>query len=170
MLKRLVLSFAAVMNLLLLDQAVKEFAVRKLKGAMPVTVIPNLFNLGYVENRGMAWGMLQGYVWPLAAFACVAIAVLIWKRRSIFPAGAAGTAAEILLHAGILGNLTDRLARGCVVDMFDFHWGPHHFPCFNVADSFITVAAGLLVVMGIAESWKGQRSGKGKGDARHGQA
>ena len=146
MLKRFVLSFAAVMNLLLVDQVVKEFAIRRLKGEMPATVIPNLFNLSYVENRGMAWGLLQGYVWPLAAFACVAIAVLIWKRRSIFPAGVTGTVAELLLHAGILGNLIDRLARGCVIDMFDFHWGPHHFPCFNVADVYINIAAGLLVL------------------------
>ena len=170
MLKRFVLSFAAVMNLLLLDQVVKEFAIRSLKGEMSVTVIPNLFNLSYVENRGMAWGMLQGYVWPLAAFACAAIAVLIWKRRSIFPAGVTGTVAELLLHAGILGNLIDRLARGCVIDMFDFHWGPHHFPCFNVADSFITVSAGLLIVMGIWDSWKEQRLKNRKGDTRHGQA
>ena len=146
MLKRFVLSFAAVMNLLLVDQVVKEFAIRRLKGEMPATVIPNLFNLSYVENRGMAWGLLQGYVWPLAAFACVAIAVLIWKRRSIFPAGVTGTVAELLLHAGILGNLIDRLARGCVIDMFDFHWGPHHFPCFNVADVYINIAAGLLIL------------------------
>lgn len=170
MLKRFVLSFAAVMNLLLLDQVVKEFAIRRLKGEMPITAIPNLFNLSYVENRGMAWGLMQGYVWPLAAFACAAIAVLIWKRRSIFPAGVTGTVAELLLHAGILGNLIDRLARGCVIDMFDFHWGPHHFPCFNVADSFITVAAGLLIVMGVVESWKEQRLKNRKGDARHGQA
>ena len=170
MLKRFVLSFAAVMNLLLLDQVVKEFAIRRLKGEMPITVIPNLFNLSYVENRGMAWGLMQGYVWPLAAFACAAIAVLIWKRRSIFPAGVTGTVAELLLHAGILGNLIDRLARGCVIDMFDFHWGAHHFPCFNVADSLITVAAGLLIVMGVVESWKEQRLKNRKGDARHGQA
>lgn len=170
MLKRFVLSFAAVMNLLLLDQVVKEYAVRKLKGESSITVIPNLFNLGYVENRGMAWGLLQGYVWPLAIFACLAIAVLVWKRRSIFPAGVAGTIAELLLHAGILGNLVDRLARGCVVDMFDFHWGVHHFPCFNVADAYITVAAGLLILMGFLESRREQRLHKQKDSARHGQA
>lgn len=170
MLKRFVLSFAAVMNLLLLDQVVKELAIRRLKGATAVEVIPNLFNLGYVENRGMAWGLLQGYVWPLAAFACLAIAVLIWKRRSIFPAGAAGTIAELLLHAGILGNLVDRLARGCVIDMFDFYWGVHHFPCFNVADAYITVAAGLLLVVGFVEGGKEKRLLKRKGDAHHGQA
>lgn len=170
MLKRFVLSFAAVMNLLLLDQVVKELAIRRLKGVTAVEVIPNLFNLGYVENRGMAWGLLQGYVWPLAAFACLAIAVLIWKRRSIFPAGAAGTIAELLLHAGILGNLVDRLARGCVIDMFDFYWGVHHFPCFNVADAYITVAAGLLLVVGFVEGGKEKRLLKRKGDAHHGQA
>ena len=170
MLKRFVLSFAAVMNLLLIDQVVKELAVRQLKGSPAVEVVPNLFNLGYVENRGMAWGLLQGYVWPLAAFACLAIAVLIWKRRSIFPAGVAGTVAELLLHAGILGNLVDRLSRGCVVDMFDFHWGVHHFPSFNVADAYITVAAGLLILLGFAESWKEKRLRKQKDDARHGEA
>ena len=170
MLKRFVLSFAAVMNLLLIDQVVKELAVRNLKGRSVVEVIPDLFNLGYVENRGMAWGLLQGYVWPLAAFACLAIAVLIWKRRSIFPAGVAGSVAELMLHAGILGNLVDRLARGCVIDMFDFHWGVHHFPCFNVADAYITVAAFLLLLLGFAEGRKEKELQKQKGDSRHGEA
>lgn len=170
MLKRFVLSFAAVMNLLLVDQVVKELAIRNLKGVAAVEVIPNLFNLGYVENRGMAWGLLQGCVWPLAAFACLAIAVLIWKRRSIFPVGVAGTVAELLLHAGILGNLVDRLARGCVVDMFDFHWGIHHFPCFNVADAYITVAAGLLILLGFIEGQKEKSNHKQKDEARHGEA
>ena len=165
MLKRFVLSFAAVMNLLLLDQVVKEFAFRRLKGEMPITVIPNLFNLSYVENRGMAWGLMQGYVWPLAAFACAAIAVLIWKRRSIFPAGVTGTVAELLLHAGILGNLIDRMARGCVIDMFDFHWGVHHFPVFNVADSYITVAAGLLLILGFFQKDDGKAAEKESGAA-----
>lgn len=53
-----------------------------------------------------------------------------------------------MLYAGILGNLADRIFRGCVVDMFDFHWGVHHFPVFNVADSFITVAAAILIGAG----------------------
>ena len=48
------------------------------------------------------------------------------------------------------------LTRGCVIDMFDFHWGVHHFPVFNVADSYITVAAVLLLVLGFF-----QKDGKG---------
>ena len=156
MLRRIILFSAAVANLLLLDQIVKAASVSSLRGRPSVEVIPNLFNLAYVENRGCAWGMLQGHVWPLAVFAIAAMGLLIWKRRSIFPKGAVGVLAEMLLYAGILGNLVDRIARGCVVDMFDFHWGVHHFPVFNVADSYITVAAVLLLVLGFF-----QKDGKG---------
>lgn len=142
--RRFVFSVAAIANLLLLDQVVKAVAVQRLKGSPPIEVLPFL-NIAYVENRGCAWGMLQGHVWPLAAFALVALALLVWKRRSVFPAGAWGAVAEVLLYAGIIGNLIDRLWYRFVVDMFDFHWSMHHFPCFNVADSCITVAAGILI-------------------------
>ena len=146
--RKLVFSFAAVTHLLLLDQIVKAYAVRMLKGVPPVEVLP-FFNLAYVENRGCAWGMFQGQVWPLAAFAAIAFAFLVWKRKSVFPAGAWGWIAEHLLYAGILGNLADRLYYRFVVDMFDFHWGAHHFPCFNVADACITVSAGILIAFSV---------------------
>ena len=170
MLRRIVLFSAAVTNLLLLDQIVKAASVSSLRDRPAVEVIPNLFNLAYVENRGCAWGMLQGHVWPLAVFGIVVMGLLVWKRKSVFPRGGWGVLSEILLYAGILGNLIDRLTRGCVIDMFDFHWGVHHFPCFNVADAYITVAAGLLILLGFAESWKEKGLRKQKDDARHGEA
>ena len=144
--RRFVFFFAAVMNLLLVDQAVKAAAISRLKGNLPVTVLDGFFNLAYVENRGCAWGMFQGHVWPLAVFAVVAMAFVIWKRRSIFPKGAFGVVSEVTLYAGILGNFVDRIWLGYVVDLFDFHWGTHHFPCFNVADVYINIAAGLLIL------------------------
>ena len=151
MLRRLVFMFAAVVHLLLLDQVVKAAAIFYLKSQPPRVVVENIFNLAYVENRGCAWGMFQGQVWPLAIFAIVALALLLWKRADVFPAGRLGALAEVLLYAGIVGNLVDRLARRCVIDMFDFHWGVHHFPCFNVADSYITVAAAILIVLGFLQ-------------------
>lgn len=159
--KRLVFTFAAVMNLLLVDQAVKAAAIAHLKGAPPVTVLDGLFNLAYVENRGCAWGMFQGHVWPLAVFAILAMAFVIWKRRSIFPSGVVGAVAEVTLYAGILGNLVDRLWLGCVVDLFDFHWGIHHFPCFNVADVYINIAAGLLILAALFSGKKTERAADG---------
>ena len=165
MLRRIILFSAAVMNLLLVDQIVKAASVSSLRGHPPVEVIPNLFNLAYVENRGCAWGLFQGHVWPLAVFAVVVMGLLVWKRKSVFPRGGWGVLSEILLYAGILGNLIDRLARGCVVDMFDFHWGVHHFPVFNVADSYITVAAGLLLILSFFQKDAEKGAGKDRGAA-----
>ena len=144
--RKFILLFAVVANLVLADAVVKELAAGYLKGAAAVSVVPGVFNLAYVENRGCAWGLFQGQVWPLAVFGLFALAVLIWKRRLFFGSGRLGAVAEPLLYAGILGNVIDRLARGYVIDMFDFHWGVHHFPCFNVADSCISVAVGLLLL------------------------
>ena len=162
--KRFLILFAVVANLVLADAVTKELA-RGYLGAgasrpRVIEIIPNLFNLAYVENRGCAWGMFQGQVWPLAVFGLVALAFLIWKRKSVFghetgdgrrwlPLMAA--AAEPLLYAGIIGNVIDRLFRGYVVDMFDFHWGVHHFPCFNVADSLICIAVGLMLIASLGE-------------------
>jgi len=151
--KRLLITFAAVANLVLADAVVKEIAAHALKGSAAIAVIPNLFNLAYVENRGCAWGMFQGSVWPLAAFGIAALAFLVWKRRDVF---GDGWVAPILLYAGIVGNLIDRIMRGYVIDMFDFHWGVHHFPCFNVADACICIAAGLIILEGIRKKEKGK--------------
>ena len=159
--KRFWLTFAVVMNLVLADAVVKELAAGLLKDSAAFCVIPGFLNLAYVENRGCAWGLFQGQVWPLAAFGLVALALLVWKRRAVFdfPAFPLSRArffpslfplllplAEPFLYAGILGNVIDRIFRGYVIDMFDFHWGAHHYPCFNIADALICIAAGLMIL------------------------
>ena len=171
--KRFLILFAVVANLVLADAVTKELA-RGYLGAhgagftrpRVIEVIPNLFNLAYVENRGCAWGMFQGQVWPLAIFGLVALAFIIWKRKSFFGGretkdGRRGWAvlpeiAEPLLYAGIIGNIIDRLFRGYVIDMFDFHWGIHHFPCFNVADSLICISVSMLLLSSLLD-------GRGRG-------
>ena len=157
--KRFLILFAVVANLVLADAVTKELAAGYLKGSAAVSVIPGLFNLAYVENRGCAWGMFQGQVWPLAVFGLVALAFLIWKRKSVFTPSRLipdpySLIPEYLLYAGILGNVIDRLFRGYVVDMFDFHWGVHHFPCFNVADSLICIAVGLMLLASFTDRAK----------------
>ncbi len=145
--------FAAVANLVLLDAVTKELAAAKLKNAAAVPVIPGFFNLAYVENRGCAWGLFQDQVWPLAVVGVLALGVLVWKRREIFGIAATGwrrvcgAVCEGLLYAGIVGNLIDRVCRGYVIDFLDFHWGRAHFPCFNVADICISLAAAGLIAL-----------------------
>ena len=159
--KRLVIAAVAALNLLGVDAVVKEIAVAQLKGVAAVSVIPGFFDLAYVENRGCAWGLFQGQVWPLAVFGVAALVFLVWKRRSVFgdvgektPSACLGAFAEPLLYAGIAGNAVDRVFRGYVVDMLDFHWGASHFPCFNLADTYISVAVGLLLLASLVESSK----------------
>ena len=162
--KRFLILFAAVANLVLADAVTKELAAGYLKGSAAVSVIPNVFNLAYVENRGCAWGMFQGQVWPLAVFGLIALGFLIWKRKSVFSFSTStsflhlAALAEPMLYAGIIGNVIDRLFRGFVIDMFDFHWGIHHFPCFNVADSLICISVGLLLLTSFWDKPKKQGS------------
>ena len=144
--KFLLIALAVVSNLVLADAVVKELARGLLKGSAAVAVLPGFFNLAYVENRGCAWGMLQGQVWPLAVFGIAALVFLIWKRKSVFGDGKAARVSEILLYAGIIGNLIDRICRGYVIDMFDFYWKTSHFPCFNLADAYISIAAGIMIL------------------------
>lgn len=143
--RRFLIVFGVVLNLFALDLLTKQFAAVRLKGAAAHSVIDGFFAFAYVENRGCAWGMFQGHVWPLAVFALFALGFLLWKRRSLF-VGRLGAIAEPLLYAGILGNLFDRLQYGHVIDFIDLHWREsYHFPCFNVADMLISAAAGLLL-------------------------
>ena len=163
--RRYLVVFAVVVHLVLADAVAKELAAGYLKGASSHPIIPGFFDLAYVENRGAAWGVFQGQVWPLAAFAVVALAALVWKRREVFMTAAkgwrrtAGRVAECLAYAGIVGNLVDRAVRGYVIDFLDFHWGVHHFPCFNLADTYICIAAGLIV---LASFGAGQGAAAGK--------
>lgn len=153
--------FAAVANLAVIDQLAKKFAVVVFSNS-PISVIPGFFDLAYVENRGCAWGMFQGHVWPLATFGLAALAFLIWRRKDVFTppektrfigktaAMRIAFAAEALLYSGIVGNLADRIFRGFVVDFLDFHFGTSHFPCFNLADSYITIAVAALLALSLA--------------------
>ena len=155
--KSFVIFFALVMNLVLADAVTKEIAEHLLVSGDSFQVIPGFFDFALVHNRGCAWGLLQGQVWPLAVFGLLAQIVLVWRRGSVFRETqdfrilrfSALKIAEVLIHAGIAGNVIDRLCRGYVIDMFDFHWkNAWHYPCFNLADVYICTAAGLLILSG----------------------
>jgi signal peptidase II len=106
------------------------------------------FNLVLVFNKGAAFSFLataQG--WQTLFFAAIAIAASIVitfliirnEGKTLF------CAALALILGGALGNLWDRVAYGHVVDFLDFHAMGWHWPAFNIADSAISVGAGLLI-------------------------
>jgi signal peptidase II len=114
-----------------------------------VPVIDGFFSIVRVHNNGVAFGMGNGTSWANLLFGGVTIAalVLIWWlcRNNAFPTKISRVAVALLL-AGVFGNLLDRLTRTYVVDFLHFYWGDHQWPSFNVADSCICIAAGLLFI------------------------
>lgn len=142
------LLFTVVITLLLLalDQGTKVLVESRFALGESVAVFP-CFNLTYVRNEGCAWGMFQGAQLWLAGFAVVALGLCCVFWRALFGVGVRAAILGGLLFSGIVGNCIDRLRLGYVVDFFDFYWGSHHFPCFNIADSAICVAVFLMLLL-----------------------
>ena len=159
-----VLLGAVVLPLYALDQFTKWLVLRHISPDAPMAVIPGWFDLVYWTNTGAAFSMLShsnGFFLGLSAVALVVLAVLY--RQGAFD-GAWARAGFCLLVPGVLGNLTDRLTHGSVVDflLFDLHVpGAHPWPAFNVADSCICVAVSCFLV----GSWRDlQRAGPMKAE------
>jgi len=132
-----------------LDQATKFAVERAFSYGERLAVVPGLFDLTLVHNRGAAFSFLANAAgwqrWFFIGLGAVAAAFIVWllarhgsQRLFAF--------ALALILGGAIGNVVDRIARGHVVDFVLLHWQRFHWPAFNVADSAITVGAVLLVV------------------------
>ncbi|RFC43554.1 MAG: signal peptidase II [Verrucomicrobia bacterium] len=119
-----------------------------------ILVIPGVFHWVHFSNTGAAFGVMQDSNRFFIGLSIAAFTGLLWAlRRNLFP-GKLNFAAVLLLLSGILGNFTDRLLHGYVVDFlfFDFGFAPFNpWPAFNVADSCICVAVGLLLLVSLQE-------------------
>ena len=137
----------ASLGVYLMDQSSKAWAVRRLRFA-DQKVISGLLDFVYAENPGIAFGQLQeggsfGRWFFVVLAAAAALAVFVYFVRSPRTDDRVLGACALLL-AGILGNLTDRVRLGFVVDFIVVHAGQYHWPTFNVADASICLGALLL--------------------------
>ena len=139
--------FAGFLILTAADQWTKWLAVSYLKGKAPYVLWDGVFEFLYSENRGAAFGMLQGkqaFFFAVAAavfaFVLFAMAKMPAKRRYV-PMEVCLT----MIASGAAGNLVDRVSQGYVVDFLYFKL--IDFPIFNVADCYVTVGTALLFVL-----------------------
>jgi signal peptidase II len=137
----------------LLDQLTKLWVTSVFPLGGQREVIPGLFRLVHTRNRGIAFGLL-GSSGPLMqtlllAVVVAVVAVLMWQLSHGNGDRVAGVGLALVL-GGALGNLTDRLLRGEVVDFLNVYvrlgGREHEWPSFNVADSCITVGAALVIL------------------------
>jgi signal peptidase II len=138
-----------------LDQVSKWAVLHSLYDGEQRVIIPGFFNLVHWVNTGAAWSMFHNRNELLAVVSLVALLFLFLGRHHFDPHTTGGQVALGLIFGGILGNLTDRLRIGHVVDFLYFYvirrdGTEAGFPAFNVADSAICIGVGLLFVL----SWK----------------
>ena len=143
------------------DQASKAWIVHHFFLFERVHLLPVL-DVILTYNTGAAFSMLDNASgwqrWVFVALALgVSVALVVWLRRLAAATQALLAAGLALIVGGALGNMLDRLRLGHVIDFIHAHWGPHYFPAFNVADSAITIGAGLLLL----DAWREARRGGG---------
>lgn len=143
------------------DQASKAWILHHFSLFERVHLLPVL-DVILTYNTGAAFSMLADAAgWQRWVFVCLALAVsvtlVLWLRRLAAATQALIACGLALIVGGALGNMLDRLRLGHVIDFIHAHWGAHYFPAFNVADSAITVGAGLLLL----DAWREARRGQG---------
>lgn len=139
---------ALAVVLLMLDLLTKELAVRHMAFGEAIGMT-SFLRFVHIHNSGAAFGMLanqgQWAQWFLTLTGLLVCVWIVWRLchprggEALFEAGLA------LILGGALGNLTDRLRFGYVVDFIDFYYQAWHWPAFNLADTVITL--GVLVLL-----------------------
>jgi signal peptidase II len=150
MLKKQTMAWLLVSLLIVaLDQWSKSLASSQLSYGIPVEILP-VFNLTLQHNTGAAFSFLaDAGGWQRWFFTGVSLLVsfvlLVWICR-LKPQEKLMMASLSLILSGAVGNLWDRLVLGYVVDFISVHYQGAYFPAFNVADSAITIGAGLMIL------------------------
>ena len=145
--KKAIIFLIIIIGLIALDQITKEAAVANLKGSDPYVIIDNIFELLYVENRGAAFGIMNGWrsffllLAPIVALALFAEILYIPLTRHYLPMIICLTG----IASGAIGNFIDRFRQAYVVDFLYFK--PIDFPVFNVADIYVTCSVFLLMYL-----------------------
>ena len=144
-----------------LDRVTKYFVVHSIEPDRPIIVVPKFFHLVYITNNGAAFGSFKNNNTFFIAISCLAALVALvlllshpkvhsteirsaWRKSNFWR-----DVSLALLLAGVLGNLSDRLLYGHVIDflLFDLHVPfAHPWPAFNVADSCICIAVVFFVI------------------------
>jgi len=142
--------FLIALFVVLLDRASKWAVARNISLHDSIQLIPHVFYLTHVENRGAAFGLFaespsQWKIGMLILFSVIAMAIvstLLWRSGHAMTTTGVGLS---LILGGAIGNLWDRLVSGRVVDFLLVYIGSYQWPAFNAADTAIVVGAGLLV-------------------------
>lgn len=138
---------AGFLLLTLLDQLTKYLAYTCLRGHGAAVILPGIFELSYVENRGAAFGLFADSRWifMIGTLAVLAGVLLFYfrlpKEKKYLPL----RVLCVFLASGAVGNMIDRIARGYVIDFF--YAVLIDFPVFNVADIYVVLSIAAMLYL-----------------------
>lgn len=145
--KLFVIDALVVLILLAFDQFTKYLSVQKLMNKPAFVLIKDVLEFDYLENRGVAFGMMQNQKWFILLTTFILLSVVLFVLFRL-PEGKKFTVLHFVLSAiiaGGIGNMIDRLRLGYVIDFISFVL--IDFPTFNVADCYIVCATIVLFIM-----------------------
>ena len=133
---------------IVLDQLSKYYILYHFLGLNSYIVFGDYFNVVRAWNTGVSFSMFNNYgnigAYALSTVAiAVVVALFMWLKKET---NRLVQIALGMIMGGAIGNVIDRIRLGAVFDFLDFHAGEHHWPAFNVADSFICIGAGLIIL------------------------
>ena len=152
-----------IIALTAMDQVIKLGVLQHLAPVHQIPVISGFFHLTYVENRGAAFGILQGRTAVLivvVSFVLLAAMVYLFsgKLQSVLLEGSL-----LLIIAGGIGNLIDRAYHGFVVDYLDFS-SLFGFPVFNFADCCVVIGTFVLLAAVFYQDYIDSKAAKNAGE------
>lgn len=141
-----------VLMLVVIDQLTKFYIDSNFVLYQSLEVINGYFNITYIRNSGVAFGILSGFKGIVSQIififiSLIAILAIIIIYRGTDDKMIFSRISLSLILSGAIGNMIDRIFRGGeVIDFFDFYWKSYHWPAFNIADSCITIGVILLMI------------------------
>ena len=138
-------------TIIFFDWLSKAWALSTLTYQQSVEVIPGFWNWTLVHNRGAAFSFLAqagGWQqWLFSALAVIISVVCVLMLKNADRRDWQTALPLALIIGGALGNLIDRIRFGYVIDFVHWYYGSFHWPVFNLADSAISIAAVLLIML-----------------------
>ena len=157
----MILTFALMFLAVALDQISKQLVVNSMELFESVSVIPGFFRFTYIENKGAAFGILADHRWVFLVISTAAIIAFVFYLVKYRPKDLLLRISASFIVGGGIGNMIDRCFRGSVVDFIDVEF--IDFYIFNVADMFVCVGCGLMILYLILAEVKEQRKKKAEG-------
>ena len=158
--KRNIIIILSIILLVVLDQLTKFLVIKLIPLNDSIILIKNFLKFYYIQNKGAAFGMFSGYIILLVIFTLFAL-YFLYKEIKDNKLDNMSVCSLLLIFAGAIGNLIDRVCRKYVIDFISFTLFRHEMAIFNVADIYITIGV-IIYLLGILRERNYERNSSKK--------